>query len=257
MKLISLNIEGHFHLAERTIPFLLAEQPDVVCLQEVFAVDVPHLKHTLGMDGLFVPIATVDQVSIHQKHALGEWGVAIFSRIPGTTFDAATYVTKPGKPVLPIFFDQDDPNSMNRVAVWATVPAEDEAAEDEAETNMPYTIATTHFTWSPKGSYTEEQATTLQDLLAVTQKLPPHILCGDFNSPRVVGENNAFTQLAKIYTDNIPPEVTTSLDGQWHKAGQLELMVDGLFSSPEYLVENVKVVGGVSDHKALVADVRL
>lgn len=248
MKLISLNIEGHRHLAERTIPFLLNGKPDVVCLQEVFAVDFPHLKHALGMDGLFIPMATVDKVSIHQSHALGEWGVALLSKIPGTLFDAATYVTKPGKPI-PIFFDQGDPNSMNRVLAWATVPVGD--------SNNSYTIATTHFTWSPKGSYTQEQADTLQDLLQLTQKLPPHILCGDFNSPRIAGENNAFAQLAKVYTDTIPPEVTTSLDGQWHKAGQLELMVDGLFSSAEYKVSNVEVVGGVSDHKALVATVEL
>jgi endonuclease/exonuclease/phosphatase family metal-dependent hydrolase len=249
MKLISLNIEGHRHLHERVIPFLVEEQPDLVCLQEVFGVDVPHLKHALQMDGLFVPMSVVKEVSIHQSHALGEMGVAVFCKNPEAEFSSKYYVTKPVLPdeELPIFFYQEDPNSMHRVLAWVTLT--------DPSSGQPVTVATTHFTWSPKGSYTPEQVADLSAMLALTEKLPPHILCGDFNSPRQAGEKNVFAQLAERYTDNIPADYTSSLDEAWHKAGKLELMVDGLFSTPgSYQFGRVVLKAGVSDHKAVVAE---
>lgn len=250
MKLISLNIEGHRHLHQRVISFLVEQQPDVVCLQEVFGVDFPHLKHALQMDGLFVPMSMVEETSMHQSHALGEMGVAILSNDPEAQFDQVYYVTKKEhlRNGLPIFFFNGDPNSINRAVVWVTLPGK--------SNEKPITVATTHFTWSVKGSYTPEQETDLRAMLEVTKQLPPHILCGDFNSPRIPSEKNVFSQLAELYTDNIPPEYTTSLDEAWHKAGKLELMVDGLFSTPgAFKFYNTHLVSGVSDHKAVVTEI--
>jgi endonuclease/exonuclease/phosphatase family metal-dependent hydrolase len=259
MKLISLNIEGHRHLHERVIPFLIEQQPDVVCLQEVFGVDMPHLKHALQADGLFVPMSNVTEVSKHQSHALGELGLAIFSKHPDAQYDFAYYVTKPIQEgsSLPIFFHNQDANSMHRALAWVTIPHD--------HSGHSSTIATTHFTWSPQGSYTPEQANDLKALLTIAAQLPPHIVCGDFNSPRRqkaqddhYSQQNVFAQLAAIYTDNIPQEISTSLDEQWHKAGKLEFMVDGLFSTPGiFELHNTHLVGGVSDHKAVVTTMML
>lgn len=253
MKLISLNIEGHRHLHQRVLPFLVDQQPDVVCLQEVFGVDLPHLKHALQMDGIFVPMCDVNEVSIHQSEALGELGLAVLSKDPEASFDFEYYVKKPvemGKN-LPIFFDNQDPNSMHRALAWVTL--QDQDGEDNPR---QMTIATTHFTWSPKGSFTEEQAKDLVALLELTAKLPTHVLCGDFNSPRLADERNVFAQLAELYTDNIPLEYKTSLDADWHKAGKIELMVDGMFSSlVAQSIQNCTLVAGVSDHKAIMAEV--
>jgi endonuclease/exonuclease/phosphatase family metal-dependent hydrolase len=249
MKLISCNIEGHTHLAERVMPFLLREQPDVVCLQEVFKVDVPKIERELGMVAHYQPMADVDQVSIHQAHALGEWGVVVLTRLENPTFGASYYVKKGDQ--LPIFFANNDPNSMHRVLIWVT-------AEHEGQ---QYTVVTTHFTWSPKGAYIKEQAEASQAMFAELAKLPPHVVCGDFNSPRnnpgitelagwqVLPGENIFQQLAKKYTDSIPASEMTSIDGS------LQLMVDGMFAQPEYQVTNCKLVAGVSDHKAVVAEV--
>lgn len=241
MKLISLNIEGHKHLHQRVLPFLIEQQPDVVCLQEVFAVDVPELMATLKMDGQFQVMADVTEVNVHQAHALGEWGVVQLSRFPITALNHHYYFRLPCD--LPIFYKNNDPNGMNRVFAWMTVTVDGQS----------YTIGTTHFTWSVNGASTPEQLRDLDALLKIIDDIPDIVFCGDFNAPRGL---ETFQRIAARYTDHIPPEITTSIDGQLHKAGNLELMVDGLFSTPQYQISNVQVVSGLSDHKGVVAEIK-
>lgn len=271
MKVISVNIEGHTHLKDRILPFLKKEQPNVVCMQEVFEVDLELIASALGMSYHFAPMALVESVSIHQKDALGSWGVALFvddvSQLDHTGFQQAYYVqsaVKEGKS-LPIFFDEEDPNSMHRVVVSAQFAAGSEHAETLYDGHR-CAVATTHFTWSPKGSFTEEQQQAYESLQAVLQQYPAHLLCGDFNSPREWASDNqheekqyaqnVFGKLATSeYVDTIPHSISTTIDGQFHKAGNLELMVDGLFVQKKLRLPNaVRIVDGVSDHKAVVAE---
>lgn len=239
LKLISVNIEGHRHL-DRLLPFLSAEKPDIVCLQEVFEVDVPQFESTLGMKSSFAPMANVTETSIHQSHALGTWGIAQLTALPVKHHQAEYYVGSPDR--LPIFFENEEPNSMNRILLSSTVTKD----------NQNFTVATTHFTWSPRGQYTSEQARDAQNLLKILDHYPEFVLCGDLNSPRAGEQENLFNTLANRYTDNIPAEVTTSIDGELHKAGHLTMMVDSLFTSDAYRAQDVRVVGGISDHKGVV-----
>jgi endonuclease/exonuclease/phosphatase family metal-dependent hydrolase len=239
LKLISVNIEGHRHL-ERLLPFFKTEQPDIICLQEVFEVDLLQLEAELGMRSSFAPMANVTSTSVHQSHALGSWGIAQLTALPAKEQQAEYYFGSPA--TLPVFFQNNDPNSMNRAVLWSTVEKD----------GASFTIGTTHFTWSPQGQHTEEQARDATKLLQILSRRPELILCGDLNSPRAGEPHNLFNTLAKQYTDNIPPEVTTSIDGQYHKAGQLIMMVDSLFSSDAYRVSQVRVVDGLSDHKGIV-----
>lgn len=241
MKLVSLNIESHRHLEERVLPFLLAEKPDVVCLQEVFEVDVPRIKTALGMDGHYLPMANVTETNRHIQHAYGKWGLLQLSRLSITATSHAYYQGGPER--LPIFFENNDSNSMNRVVLQMEVKADDQV----------FRIATTHFIWSTNGDSTPLQLEKLEKLLKILAPQPDLILCGDFNAPR---GRETFARLAARYHDNIPPEILTSIDGDFHKAGQLMLMVDGLFTTPEYQVSDVRVVGGVSDHKAIVGEIK-
>jgi endonuclease/exonuclease/phosphatase family metal-dependent hydrolase len=240
LKLVSLNIEAHRHLEERVLPFLVAERPDFVSLQEVFEVDMPLIEETLGMKGRFVPQANVTETSIHIRHALGKWGLAQFTALPIVNQESTHCVGTPDR--LPVFLENGNPNGMNRVLLWTKVEHE----------GQHFTFATTHFTISPKGQWTQEQQDSLEILMSKLDVLPEVVLSGDFNAPR---GGKIFAQLAERYIDNIPPEVTTSLDGQFHKGGYLELMVDGLFTTPEYQANDVQVIGGVSDHKAIVAEI--
>jgi endonuclease/exonuclease/phosphatase family metal-dependent hydrolase len=238
IKLISVNIEAHKHL-DLIIDFLQREQPDVVNMQEVFEVDMPRLIEATGMWGKYVGTTNVDEPSIHNPDVLGSMGIAQLSRLPVVAEGADFYYLHNNEERLPKFFDHANPNSIHRAVSWLRVGE--------------YTIATTHFTWSPEGSFTPLQQENMAEMLKVLDQMGEFVFTGDFNSPRQGEGDNVFHTLARKYQDNIPAEVTTSIDGQFHKAGALELMVDGVFSTPEYRVSEVRMVNGVSDHLAVVA----
>ena len=121
--------------------------------------------------------------------------------------------------------------------------------EKEGET---YTIATTHFTWADDGGVNEEQRRDLKQLLKLLRQRGELVLCGDFNAPR---GREIFTILSSYLKDNVPPEVQTTLDPKLHRAGALPYVVDYLWSTPKYKATKVKVVSGVSDHMAIVANI--
>ena len=50
LKLISLNIEGDKHIPQ-VLAFFKREQPEIICLQEVFLPDFKMFKKELGMEG--------------------------------------------------------------------------------------------------------------------------------------------------------------------------------------------------------------
>jgi hypothetical protein len=77
-------------------------------------------------------------------------------------------------------------------------------------------------------------------------------MCGDFNAPR---GRLIFDRIATKYKDNIPPYVTTTIDKNIHHAGDLQLVVDGLFSTSKYEVRSVQVLDGLSDHCAIIGEV--
>lgn len=240
MKVITLNIEGSKHLLTRVLPFLNREQPDVICLQEVFAVDVAQIEKTLGMHGRFVPMTDVDKVTIHTPKPLGLWGIYLGTRLPTGDLGHQFYKGSPTR--VPKFLENNDSNALNRALIWMEV----------TDGQASYVVATTHFVWSKDGEASAEQLYYLDKLLKITRQLPPHILCGDFNAPR---GRATFGRLQAEYQDNIPAEIKTTIDGKFHRAGELEFMVDGMFSQPEYIIRQVRVVDGLSDHMAVVGEV--
>jgi endonuclease/exonuclease/phosphatase family metal-dependent hydrolase len=236
IKLISINIEGTRHL-ERFIPFLQKEKPDVVCMQEVFESSMDRIKEALSMGGEFIPLA--DKRTFAAKNGLESGGIdgsAIFTHLPHTAVKAEFYNDKGELPVW------TSPNSQKRAMLLTTVTKD----------NQNFTIATTHFTWDPMGGVNDEQREDLKRLLEIVKKYDNLILCGDFNAPR---GGEIFGELSKHFKDNIPPEITTTIDQKLHKVKGLQLVVDGMFSKGSYSVKNVKVVGGVSDHQAIIAEV--
>ena len=78
------------------------------------------------------------------------------------------------------------------------------------------------------------------------------VLTGDFNAPR---GGEIFAELASRYKDNIPNHYQSSLDPDLHRVKNLKLMVDGLFSTPDYNLGEVRLINGVSDHLAVAAKV--
>ena len=115
-----------------------------------------------------------------------------------------------------------------------------------------YKFVTTHFTITKNGESTPYQLEVLDLLLAQLEKLGEFVFCGDMNAPR---GNETFNRLAEKYKDNIPLEYKTSIDQNLHRVKGLQVMVDGLFTTPTYRTSNVKLVDGISDHMAVVAEI--
>jgi endonuclease/exonuclease/phosphatase (EEP) superfamily protein YafD len=115
-----------------------------------------------------------------------------------------------------------------------------------------YCLANTHFTWAPDGLPSTKQTHDLDSLFDLLASLSDVVLCGDFNAPR---GTPIFDKLTSRFKDNIPSHVTTTLDKNWHKAGDLQLVVDGVFTTPHYYIDSINLADNVSDHFAIIANV--
>lgn len=239
IKITSINIEGEKHL-ERVRDFIAQHKPNVICLQEVFSQDIAWLENVFGMKCFFTANADVSEPVTYMP-SRGQWGNAVFSALPMNRTEEYFYAGPSDK--LPIL-KQGNPNSGRRSVQIVEVEKD----------NKTYRFANTHLTWTPEGSVTEEQLKDARALLKFLEQFPEIILVGDFNAPR---GKTTFSLFAERYTDNIPAEITSSLDPELHRAGALPFMVDGLFTSLGYRAKNVEVHTGVSDHRAVVADIFL
>ena len=233
LSLIQLNIERDEHF-DRVIPFLLERMPDVVCVQEVCKKDVPFLEKALGMECFYVPMAR--QVYKGLPHV---FGVAIFSKLRVSSREAKYYHGSPEH--IPTFVAPNQ-DTVNHALAYC----------DVAKENLVFRIGTTHFTWAPDGEVDNLQRRDLPNLLKVLKEAGEIVFTGDFNAPR---GKEVFNEIASRYKDNVPAKYTDSLDDTFHRRKDLELMVDGIFSTPSYKVSDVEMICDVSDHCALTAKV--
>lgn len=238
LKLVSLNIErsNHFDLIEA---FVREVKPDVLCLQEVMEHDIPYIKRITGTsEHLFAPMT-----KYIKEGPDAFFGVAIFSKTRILNPSVEYYSGNPHD-----FKEFDVTNlldTMYRVFIQGEVQ----------KGNQTYTIGTTHFTWTAdalSGEVDLVQRRDMEVLIPLLQRSGEMVFTGDFNTPR---GNPTFSMLTDNFKDEVPLKYTTSIDGSIHRAGPMELMVDGMFSTPEYKVSNVEMVCGVSDHCGLVAEV--
>lgn len=239
IKVVSLNIENHKHL-DLVIPFLKQSQPDIILLQEVFADDATLFEKELGLPILHAPQCLKTHFD-PQVTQLTPWGVAILTKLPVIN-TSKTYYADYSDP-LPVF-NRQHPEEQSKVLLEATVEKD----------GQKYTFLNTHFTWTPKGLPTDKQREDLKKLLNALQTFPEFIFMGDLNAPR---GTEVFDQITTLYKDNIPPSITTTIDKNFHKAGDLQYVVDALFTTPQYIAQNVTVTDGISDHCAIQADISI
>jgi len=240
LKIICLNIEFDRHL-DRIIPFLKAQKADVVLLQEVLVKDIPSLETALNMKSVSAIM------NFKQWHGVSQHvAIVTFSALPILNSESAYY--RGDKDHIPLTYEEDAPEVVAEKSARAILVTK--VIKDD----QLYCLVNTHFTWSPKGQPTEEQHQNLETLFQRLSPLPDFILCGDFNAPRGTA---IFDSLASRYKDNIPAEITTTIDKNLHKAGDLQIVVDGLFSTPKYRVESVKLFDNLSDHWGILAEVKI
>jgi endonuclease/exonuclease/phosphatase family metal-dependent hydrolase len=233
--LASINLERSKHIA-RVVPFLRARSPDVVCLQELVDDDIPPFRDELGYrHHVFIPMARFPE-----QGRLRLTGVGIFSRHP---FEFTENIPYAGGGSGSDVVDRTSEESRFQTILYPLAVAGIRTGGDT------YTIATTHFPWTDNARTSEFQRTTCEAFLGLVGDRSL-VLCGDFNAPR---GKEIFSQLAGRWTDHIPPTYTSSIDPVLHRAGPLELMVDGLFSTADYEVSAVALHQGDSDHCAVTA----
>ena len=245
MKLISINIETDLHY-DTLFPFLENEKPDVICMQEVIEDQFEMFKNKLGMKGVFKPCGFSD--SGYSRYASTEgkrYGVAIFSK---EFIDSGHYYYWGSEDDFKLSFEEyikDEKNTENYVFVWVNI---------KKENGDIYKFVSTHFPATKKGESTPHQLEILPPLFEKLDSFDGFVMCGDFNAPR---GRETFRRISDKYKDNIPSHYETSIDNKIHRDGvqNITLMVDGLFTTPAYIAKDVRLVDGVSDHMAVVAEI--
>jgi endonuclease/exonuclease/phosphatase family metal-dependent hydrolase len=235
LALACINIERSKHLS-RVLPFLRGHAPDVACLQEVVADDLDPLADRLGYPHrLFIPMCRFPGLN-----GPSPMGIAVLSRHAFASSEDIHYAGGgSGRDVL----DRASEESRFRTNRYSV------GLVSIALGGGSLTIATTHFPWSNDARTLDFQRSACDRLLQCLSDRSL-VLCGDFNAPR---GQEIFSRLAAQWIDHMPPGLTTSLDPVLHRAGHLELLVDGVFSTPDYEVSSVALHQGVSDHCAITA----
>ena len=201
LKFISLNIERSKHL-ERVIPFLVREKPDVVCLQELLEHDIPVFENVLG------PCVVFGDEGLHTADEPGgapkRIGNGVFSRLHVSKFGSEYYVGSLAHAQV----NEQKEYLTDLCVSWADV-------EMNADT---FRFMTTHFTWTPDGSASDDQRRNLSALLDTLKNMGEFVLSGDFNAPRIHKgtKGEIFGMLAATYTDNIPKRYESTLDPVLH-----------------------------------------
>lgn len=237
VQLMSLNVERSGHL-NRFVPFVRQFAPDVLCLQELMESDVPAIIAGTGFSHAhFAAMA-------RNSDRPGEtpFGVGIFSHTPLQNPMTEVYAGGGDGATL---LDRRTPET--RVATTRYVVASATLQFD----GFALSLATTHFPWTDNGQPSDFQFVALDRLIALVTSRPI-VLSGDFNAPR---GGPVFDRLATHLADNIPGDVMTTIDPVLHRAGALELVVDGLFTSPHYQASDVALHQSLSDHQAVTATI--
>jgi exonuclease III len=238
IKIATLNVEGDKHLS-KILPFLQSQDFDVICLQEVLNKDVPIFKDELQMDGKYYPSVYFSSENRGGLTPGNLWGVLVLAKKDVSSFFSHTYIGNEKE--IPVFEDSNF-NKVNRVLA---------GVEYQVGENT-FRILTTHFTWTPDGKTNDEQRNDYKKLSQYLDLYDEFVLCGDFNAPR---GQEIWDALTEKYTDNIPQEIKTTMDQNLHKVKGLELVVDGMFSTPQYLIQDIQIIDGLSDHMAIRAKV--
>ncbi len=243
LKLVSVNIERSMHLP-RVEAFLRRERPDVLCLQELCERDIPFFEALMGSRMSFAAMArypgegpdnVVGVGLIARETALADVCAEYYSGSAGSIREM-TFLNTDGKRGA-------DPLSIAEVMLSASVGG--------------FRIAVTHLNVTPFGTSTPYQRESAGKLIGLAEAQARQagdlLLAGDFNAPR---GRATFDLIAEHFIDGIPAQHTTSIDGSLHRAGDIPFMVDGLFHTPGYRLEDVVLSTGVSDHCALSCRLR-
>lgn len=232
----SLNIEADRHL-DKVASYLSANMPDVVFLQEVYKIHAEELAAQFDYHLTFVPHVDFN-ISEHIFKPLGEWGIATLTKVKPVNVQIAYYSEYPV--VIPHEF-------MKTLKHPRALLVSELVIEGKQ-----YYFANTHFTWALTTDADVAQLPDYLRLQKLLDKVPSFVLAGDLNASR---DSRVYQELASRYIDQLPSSIESTLDPVLFRKPELKLVVDHLFSTLDYLVENVQVLTGLSDHCGIAATI--
>lgn len=235
LKIVSLNIEQDKHF-DRIIPFLKKMQPDIILMQEVYLKDIPFLEKTLEMKASFAILNTF------RDRENSEFGLVTLSAL---AYKSHTIYYR-GDSTNPPILEKGKGEAANQARALLIT--------EVVKGSTQYRAINTHFTWTPDGQPTDKQYKDVDIMLGHLSTFSDFVLCGDFNAPR---GRPIFDKIASKYKDNIPSDITTTIDKNLHRGGDLNLVVDGMFTTPKYQTHSVEIIAGLSDHCAVMGVVSL
>ncbi len=255
LKILHLNIERDKHLAK---VFELVEQqkPDIICMCEIIETDAKDIAEKFYYKMVYSPL-------VNSEH--GSQGSAIFSKLPILESSNQRYDDKISDelPFIDLNYNFDNGNRpADRFLYHNSVLS----IVINNSIGEKITIATTHFPVTDLETpgyekHTFDETNDIREInhsriffdrfMTIIRNLPrPIIFTADLNNPR---GNYVYDNLAHELIDLTPKNIETTLDPILHRLKNSNLVVDTIMISPEIKSEDIKIVEGVSDHKALIA----
>lgn len=233
LRVFSLNVEHGKH--EHRYPSIVREhEPDVVLLQEVLLDDVENIAKSLGLiANSYIPMAKMPDGKI--------WGLA--SYVGGDAEVLKSTVQCYVRHDLSLAVVEPPNYPTNRYL----------ESLDVCVRGVRYALRHTHFTWCPNGQMNEIQQCDFRVLDKMLDVNRDWVLFGDMNTPR--GTNPLWERLHAHRTDNIPQDIDTTLDPEYHRVDGLKRVVDVCVTQGDHIAHEVRVIAGLSDHKGVYAKI--
>lgn len=232
----TLNIEADKHKGNIEA-YLKTNNPDVVFLQEVYKIHAEEWASKYGYHLSFAPHVDFN-IYEHIFKPLGEWGIATLTKNKPTKVKIDYY----SEPPLVI------PHDFMKVLKHPRALLVSQIKED----GNIYSFVNTHFTWALTEDADIAQYPDYQRMQKLLDKLPSFLLAGDLNTNR---GSRVYRELASRYIDHLPKNLESTLDPVLFRKPELKLVVDHLFSTPDYKISNVQVLTGLSDHCGITCSV--
>ena len=256
IKLIQLNT-WMGRLSRATLKFVQEQNPDILCLQEVFKSDAPvaypedqmfDLFGTLQNSGLFAEAYFSPAVRIDIAGSTAEFGNAIFSKFPLS--DQKTLFTDGTEVVSHFTTHLNEGNNPARNAQLVTL---------ELPTGERLALVNQHFHWV-KNPLGDENSVPKMQLVAREARdfagSLPLIIAGDFNhSP----ESQALQVFDGWLTNAITQtDAQTTLSGLKFPAQEVQVVCDHVLYNDQVMVKQVEVSQElISDHYPVIFEFEL
>lgn len=245
MRLLQLNTQFSGH-DDKLEDFLSREQFDILTLQEVST------KTLERFSGVFH--WHFERNFVYQGV---EYGVAILARkwIPINNVAFNQYWGGTGD-TKQINLEKPNCDYYNNGRFWIL-------AGDVGSWDHQFVIGTSYFPVAyPSDQTNPDQIACMDNLVPAVEYEPNMIFTGDLNIARSSSENwksrpqhPLYPRLASILTDNIPPQIDSTLDPRLFRVPWLKVVCDYIWSRWNHRVSNVRLHIGLSDHQGISADI--